>query len=127
MTQFYENLIQTLTERYPNDNELESLIKQVKYDLDDEGDADRFAAKKMENYLNNMSQNNDGFIKYCKENMHRYLQSKLLKLVVDIIDEIGNPDNKSVDGRNEYWVGKFKEIRQFCVENDIIYDKSKYL
>lgn len=120
MTQFQKEITEKVLAKFGDDESVKSLVRAYKYEVDDEGDRDTFYAKKLEEYLNSFSCNYDKFLEHFEFRCHRYLQAEFLKLVLKTIQRMGSIDEKNTDGRNEYMVGRMRELKQLCEDNDFI-------
>ena len=117
MGEYYTTLLSKVNEKFGEDKDVQTLIKCFKQELDDEGDRGRFNAKKVEDMLNGQL-GEKSFLRYVRDNMHRYLQSEYINLICHSISVLGG-DKVYTDGRNEGAVKVMRRIKEMCKENDI--------
>lgn len=78
-----------------------------------------FMGRKFEDFINNFSCDEDGFVDSVIHKYHRTLQQKLFGLMLKTINAIAEQENWRVDGRNEYAYNTAKKLQTFFKENNI--------
>ena len=109
---------------YNEQEVIKLLIKRLKRATQPNNDETQgqFMARKVEDFINNMSCDEEGFVDQVINRYHRTLQQKYFGLMLKTITEIADQPDYRVDGRNEYSYKVANEIVSFLKEKQLAFN-----